>query len=140
MNMKCLLAPLASAMFLVGLSACDEGTIAEPHTAVEPAVGEDLTLTESVQRKIFNAHCIACHGAGASAAAGLYLTEGRVSLRERPSAVMPGKTILIPGNHAESLLYQTVVSDVSSSWAYAHNNLLDPSEKYLLATWIDLEQ
>ena len=139
MNMKCLLAPLASAMVLVGLSACDEGRITETHTAVEPAVGENLTLPELVQRKIFNSHCIACHGAGASAAAGLYLTEGHASLRELPSTVAPGKTILVPGNHAESLLYQTVATDVSTSWAYAHNNLLDADEKYLLATWIDLE-
>lgn len=141
MTMKCFLAPLVSAMAMVGLSACDEGRIVETHTPIEPATGEDLTLRQSVQRHIFDAHCIACHGGNGSAAAGLFLTEGRSleSLREQPSAVVEGATLLVPGDHAASLLYQTVASDVSVPWAFTHNNLLDDSEKYLLATWIDLE-
>lgn len=139
--MKCLLAPIASAIVMVGLSACDEGRITEVHTQIEPAKGEDLTLRQTVQRRIFDAHCTACHGGNGTAAAGLFLTDeaGLDALSGRRSNVVEGATILTPGNHAESLLYQTVATDVSTSWAYAHNNLLDDSEKYLLATWIDLE-
>lgn len=141
MTMKRFFAPLASAIVLVGLSACDEGRIAEVHTQIEPATGEDLTLRQSVQRKIFDAHCTACHGGNGSAAAGLFLTEERSfeSLYGRASAVVDGATLLVSGNHDASLLYQTVATDISVPWAYTHNNLLDDSEKYLLATWIDLE-
>lgn len=139
-DMKCLLNPLASAMLMVGLSACDEGRIMENHTAVEPATpAERLTMEQKVQKRIFGAHCVQCHGGRETAAAGLYLTEGHEPLANRESNVEDGRIILIPGNHAESLLYQTVASDISSTWAYSHTNLLDDSEKYLLATWIDLE-
>lgn len=111
-------------------------------TVVEPtAQTERLTMGQKVQQRIFDAHCVQCHGGRETAAANLFLTEGHESLANRASNVMAGEILLVPGDHAASLLYQAVASDISVSadWAVAHNNLLDESEKYLLATWIDLE-
>ncbi|MCM1309709.1 MAG: hypothetical protein NC301_01620 [Bacteroides sp.] len=138
--MKCLLSPLASAMLLVGLSACDEGRITETTTVVEPVVAsERLTMEQKVQKRIFEAHCVQCHGGRETAAAGLFLTEGHESLSNRESNVAEGEVVVIPGNHSESLIYKAVATDISNSWAVPHNNFLDESEKYLLATWIDLQ-
>lgn len=140
MNMKCLLAPLASAIILVGLSACDEGRITETGTVVEPtSPTERLTMEQKVQKRIFDAHCVQCHGGRETAAANLFLTAGHESLTNRASSVVEGGIILVPGNHAESILYQAVATELSTTLIVHHNNFLDESEKYLLATWIDLQ-
>lgn len=142
MYMKRLLAPTLAVTLLCGLSACDEGKITDVHLQVEPAASaERLTMTEKVQQRIFDAHCTACHGANGHAAANLFLTKemSMEQLRLQPSKVVEDAMLMVPGNHAESLLYRTVATDISSPWAYTHTNLLNDSEKYLLATWIDLE-
>lgn len=126
---------------LVGLSSCDEGPIPDTYLAEIPAVGENLTLMDAVQRQIFDARCTQCHGGSSHAAAGLYLTAGNSlgQLKGQPSTVVDGAVRLIPGDHAGSLLYRAVATDVSTSWSYNHSGLLTDSEKYLLSTWIDLE-
>ncbi len=142
--MKCVCsATVSSIILLVGLSACDEGKIQGGYAFEDPTGGitPDLTLPDAVQRQIFNARCVQCHGGSTHAAAGLYLTAGlsREALINRPSTVVDGATLLIPGNHQGSLLYRAVATNVSTGWAYNHSALLSDSEKYLLSTWIDLE-
>lgn len=141
MYTKCLFKPLASAILLVGLSACDEGRITDSYLTEMPAAAEDLTLMDAVQRQVFDLRCTQCHGGSSHAAAGLYLTPGRSreSLVGKPSTVVSGAVRVVPGNHAGSLLYQAVAGDVSTSWSYNHSTLLTDTEKYLLSTWIDLE-
>ncbi len=141
MYMKCLFTPLVSAIILVGLSACDEGRIPESHSVSEPAAAEDLTLMGAVQRQVFDARCIQCHGGSNIAAAGLRLVEGesRGQLLGRPSKLVEGALLVTPGNHEASVLYSVVASDVSTDWSFNHSSLLTDAEKYLLSTWIDLE-
>jgi len=74
MYTKCLFKPLASAILLVGLSACDEGRIPDSYLTEMPAAAEDLTLMDAVQRQVFDLRCTQCHGGSSHAAAGLYLT------------------------------------------------------------------
>lgn len=132
-------------MILAGLSACDEGKIVGGYAADDPSgsgnSSADLTLTDAVQRQIFTARCVQCHGGSSQAAAGLYLTEGvsRQALVNRPSTVVDGATLVVPGNHDASLLWQAVASDISTEWRYNHSTLLTEADKYLLSTWIDLE-
>lgn len=128
-------------MILVGLSACDEGTIPDSYMVEEPAAAEDLTMMDAVQRRVFDARCIQCHGGSNHAAAGLRLTAGesRDRLVGQPSALVSGALLVDPGNHEASVLYRVVASDVSTSWSFNHSTLLGEAEKYLLSTWIDLE-
>lgn len=141
--MKYICSAMVSTTLLVGLSACDEGKISGGHLFDDPAGEEtpDLTLPDAVQRQIFDAHCVQCHGGSTHAAAGLYLTAGlsREALVNRPSTVIEGATLLLPGNHDGSLVYRAVATNVSTDWAYNHSALLSDTKKYLLSTWIDLE-
>lgn len=144
MYMKCLYYVVALTSLLVGLSACDEGRIADSYGFTDPdGIGSapELTLMDAVQGRIFDSHCVQCHGGSNHAAAGLYLTAGasRDALIGQPSALIPGATLLSPGNHAESVLYRAVAGDVSTGWRYNHSTLLSEADLYLLATWIDLE-
>lgn len=141
MYKKCLFKSLASTIVLVGLLACDEGDIPDSYLTEMPAAAEDLTLMDAVQRQVFDLRCTQCHGGSSHAAADLYLTPGksRESLIRQPSTIVEGAVRVLPGNHAESLLYRAVADDVSTTWSYNHSTLLTDTEKYLLSTWIDLE-
>lgn len=143
--MKCLFYAVASAILMVGLSACDDGKITAATMPQEPDDGgdgvADKTLLNAVQRSVFNTRCTRCHGGSNHAAAGLYLVPelARQSLVNVPSAVVPGATLVVPGSHESSLLWQVVATDISKEWSFNHSNLLTSEAVYLTATWIDLE-
>lgn len=145
MYMKCLLNAVATAALAVGLSACDDGKIRNDYFASESGntdeAIEDLTLMDAIQRRVFSAHCIQCHGGSNHAAAGLYLTEelARQNLLDVTSEVDPTKKRVVVGNHEQSLLWQAVATDISRDWAYDHSQILTNDAVYLMATWIDLE-
>jgi len=87
----------------------------------------------------FNASCVQCHGGSNHAAAGLNLTsaESYLQLVGIPSVKSPDLERITPGNASASLLWQTVVGDVSSSWAYNHRDLLSSAEADVMKSWID---
>lgn len=145
MCVKCLFYAVVSAVTAAGLSACDDGKIAESLVPQSPDGGDavvDATLLDAVQRQVFNARCVQCHGGSNHAAAGLYLTAGsaRESLVGVASEVEPGAVRVVAGNHAASLLWQAVATDISKNWSFNHSELITPDAVYLTATWIDLEK
>lgn len=146
MKLKCLFNAMVSATLLAGLSACDDGKIAT-HTSLTDSSDDsgevivDHTLMDAVQRQIFSAHCVQCHGGSNHAAAGLYLTEelSRQNLLGVTSTVDPTQIRVIAGDHENSLLWKALATDISEEWAYDHSNLLTDNAIELMATWIDLE-
>lgn len=87
----------------------------------------------------FNASCVQCHGGSNHAAAGLNLTaaESYLQLVGIPSVKSPDMERITPGNASESILWQTVAGDISSSWAYNHRDLLSSSGADVMKSWID---
>lgn len=100
----------------------------------------DAGMYATIQDRLFNTTCAACHGYGERAAAGLFLTEGRshAALVGQPSVKMPGMHLVAEGNAEESVLYQTLASEVSTGWGYDHTKeVLSPAWLELLKDWID---
>lgn len=146
MYVKCLLCAVASVVMAAGLSACDDGKITDTTGAHDPSGGDDdvmvdMTLLDAVQRQVFTAHCVQCHGGSNHAAAGLYLTEGlsRQNLVGVTSTVDPSQKRVVAGDHKSSLLWKAIATDISKNWSYDHSHILTSDAVYLTATWIDLE-
>ena len=84
--------------------------------------------------------CAACHGATGNAAASLFLTEGksRESLVGIQSKKVPTLNRVTPGDSPNSVLYQTISGDISSTWHYNHSAEITSADmKSLIADWID---
>ena len=54
-----------------------DATAAVADTLCLDAGAVDVEMYSTIQQRVFNENCVACHGRSTSAAAGLYLTEGR---------------------------------------------------------------
>ena len=67
----------------------------------------DAGMYATIQDRLFNTTCAACHGYGERAAAGLFLTEGRshAALVGKESVKVPGMLLVAEGNAEESVLY-----------------------------------
>lgn len=101
----------------------------------------NLAMFNVIQQRVFNTTCVNCHGASTSAAAGLYLTEGKSydAIVSKPSKKMEGLNIIEPGNPTKSAMYQTLASDVSitDGWHYNHTSeVVDDDILSLIRQWI----
>ena len=107
----------------------EDGTTYHSHYLVSPLQSETLMAT-----------CAACHGATGNAAASLFLTEGksRESLVGIQSKKVPTLNRVTPGDSPNSVLYQTISGDISSTWHYNHSAEITSADmKSLIADWID---
>ena len=80
-------------------------------TAVDDTILMDVGtvnvgMYHGIQEKVFNTTCAHCHGGSSSAAANLYLTEGKSyeALVNRPSKKVDGMLLVIPQAAAASLI------------------------------------
>ena len=102
----------------------------------------NVGMYHTMQERVFNTTCVNCHGAATSAAAGLYLTEGRSyeALVGVPSVKKEGLHIVEPGKADESVLYQALATDVSiaENWRYNHTaEVVNEDILALIRTWIN---
>lgn len=96
-------------------------------------------MYHTIQKVVFDASCIRCHGGSSHAAAGLYLSAGESyrNLVDVPSTVMDGLRRVTPYNAAESSIWQAVGTGVSSEWSFNHSELLNSSSADLIKNWIN---
>lgn len=103
---------------------------------VLPELAIDVAEYPRIQEQVFDNYCAACHGAGNSAAAGLYLTAGRSyeALVNRTSHLGNGKSLVVPGNANASFLMDILENDIVG---YNHTDVLPEQELVtLIETWI----
>ncbi|MDD2952991.1 MAG: hypothetical protein PHC95_07485 [Parabacteroides sp.] len=104
-----------------------------------PVTELDLSPFARVQQQVFNANCIACHGGSTSAAAGLYLTEGRsyqALVNVAADLSTAGKVFVKPGEPTASFLLEVLSSD---KLRYNHSDIFASMPEYisLLESWIE---
>ena len=120
----------------------EEGTL-KASSAINVDAGTlDVGMFSTIQNSVFTTTCANCHGAATSAAAGLYLIEGRSydALVGVPSKKMEGKNIVEPGKADESVLYQTLSTAISiiDGWKYNHTaEVVNDDILHLIRTWIN---
>lgn len=101
----------------------------------------DVGMYRTLQEEVFNASCIACHGANGRAARDLFLTEGQSykALVGQASKVHEEMLLVAPGQASESLLPQVLSEE--GLVQHNHTDLLDARKKSTLLTlindWID---
>ena len=103
---------------------------------VLPELEIDVAEYPRIQEQVFDNYCAACHGAGNTAAAGLYLTEGRSyeALVNRTARLGNGKLLVKPGSTGESFLMDILENDILG---YNHTDVLPEQELItLIGTWI----
>lgn len=95
----------------------------------------DAGMYATIQDKVFDENCTACHGSSTSAAAGLYLTEGKSydALVGKNSAVNPDMMLVEPGDAQNSFLH--IVLNRNGDTHHDHVDLL--MNKASLLTLID---
>ncbi|MBP5195972.1 MAG: hypothetical protein J6035_00995 [Bacteroidaceae bacterium] len=95
----------------------------------------------SIQKGVFDAACIRCHGSGAQAARDLYLTEDRseAMLVDVDSKSYPGTKRVAPGDPEESLLHQILAEGGENILHVNHVEILHRLgvDTDLLRTFID---
>jgi hypothetical protein len=119
----------------------DEATLTASNEIEVDAGTLNVGMFNTIQERVFNATCVNCHGAATSAAAGLYLTEGRSyeSIVNKPSKKLPEMNIVEPGDAAKSALYQALSTDVTitDEWHYNHTaEVVDEGILALIRQWI----
>ena len=109
---------------------------------IDMQVGDvNVNMFDAVQNEVFDNHCIMCHGGSTSAAAGLYLTEGRSyeALVNVPSSRRPGSVLVEPGSSEDSFLHAVLMGDAPED-RHGHEDILSVSYMHLimlLDEWID---
>ena len=98
----------------------------------------DLASFGRIQKQIFDAGCAACHGGSTTAAAGLYLTEGKSydAIVERAASLSgEGKKIVCPGKPDESFIMDILQGDIVR---YNHSDIFASTPEFitLMKTWI----
>ena len=97
-------------------------------------------MFSGIQKTLFNPTCAACHGGGKSAAAGLYLTEGKsydALVNVASSKATDGSVRVVPGDAANSFLYK-VVTGTDGVLSFDHSNMiLDYKNLQLIEDWIN---
>ena len=96
-------------------------------------------MFSGIQKTLFNPTCAACHGGGKSAAAGLYLTEGKsydALVNVASSKATDGSVRVVPGDAENSFMYK-VVTGTDGVLSFDHSNMIT-EEKYvkLIKNWI----
>jgi len=97
----------------------------------------DLASYDRIQKQVFDAYCIRCHGAGEHAAANLNLTNSLSykALVNQPSLLSGTEELLVEPNHAtRSFLVEILEDDIIQ---YNHTDVLPEAELIdLIETWI----
>lgn len=122
------------------IASLDTDGAAPGTTLLLEADEADAGMLAAIQREVFSTTCANCHGASNHAAADLYLTEGRSreSLVGVASTLIDGAVRVVPGDAAQSVLYQAVATDVSTSWRYDHTvEITSTATLDMIKTWID---
>lgn len=102
-----------------------------------PVTEINLAGYDRIQKQVFDAYCIRCHGAGENAAAGLNLMGGHSyeSLVNIKSVLSKDDKLLVnPGQTGRSFLYDVLKEDIIN---YNHTDVLPESELIeLISAWI----
>ena len=97
----------------------------------------DVGMFATIQQDIFDRTCTGCHGEGRW----LDLSAGAShrTLVNQPSTVFEGRTRVLPGNAAESVLYTILTTDESANLGTDHQTQFTLSEEQfaLIGDWID---
>jgi hypothetical protein len=99
----------------------------------------DATMYGVIQKYVFDASCVQCHGGSSYSAAGLNLTDGKshAMLVGVASKKVPSLKRVSAGDGANSVLWQVVGTDLTSDWAYHHNEILTSPTADMIKSWID---
>lgn len=103
----------------------------------------DASMYAGIQKEIFNASCIACHGANGTSADGLNLTEGNSynMLVNHPSTQLPKYNRITPGNANQSVIWQVIYGNASENWPMNHGDMLNKDRSagllQMLEDWIN---
>ena len=101
---------------------------------------QDVSMFNVIQKDLFNTTCANCHGGSNSAAAGLFLTDGKSyeNLVNTVSKKNPEMLRVKPGDAENSILYQALFSNLSLNWHYDHTHevLENNKMKNILTDWI----
>ena len=97
----------------------------------------DVGMFATIQQDIFDRTCTGCHGEGRW----LDLSAGasHATLVGQPSTVFEGRTRVLPGHAAESVLYTSLTTDESANLATDHQTQFTLSDEQfaLIEDWID---
>ena len=97
----------------------------------------DVGMFATIQQDIFDRTCTGCHGEGRW----LDLSAGasHATLVGQPSTVFEGRTRVLPGHAAESVLYTILTTDESANLATDHQTQFTLSDEQfaLIDDWID---
>ena len=97
----------------------------------------DVGMFATIQQDIFDRTCTGCHGEGRW----LDLSAGasHATLVGQPSTVFEGRTRVLPGHAAESVLYTILTTDESANLGTDHQTQFTLSEEQfaLIGDWID---
>ena len=97
----------------------------------------DVGMFATIQQDIFDRTCTGCHGEGRW----LDLSAGasHATLVNQPSTVFEGRTRVLPGNVAESVLYTILTTDESADLGTDHRTQFTLSDEQfaLIEDWID---
>lgn len=100
----------------------------------------DAGMFASIQENVFDNHCAGCHGNSTSAAANLFLTEGKSyeALVNVPATRSEaGKLLVVPGDAEASFLPDVLL--VSDAVGHDHTDILSARTEYitLIQSWIN---
>lgn len=100
----------------------------------------DAGMLDAIDVTVFATTCAQCHGATGTAAAGLDLHGGhaRASLLGQQSRLVPGESLVVPGNASASVLMQVLSTDLSKTWRYDHTaEVVNETTLDMVRDWID---
>ena len=126
------------AVIAKSVQAADDGTV----DITMSGVAEEVTTLEvcainRIRKRIFDRTCTGCHGEGRW----LDLSAGasHATLVGQPSTVFEGRTRVLPGHAAESVLYTILTTDESANLATDHQTQFTLSDEQfaLIEDWID---
>lgn len=114
-------------------------TAADADTLLMKLGTVDAGMFHAVQTQIFDANCTACHGKSTSAAAGLYLTEGKSyeALVNKNSTIQADRLLVKPGDASESFLH--LILNANGLIRHDHLDILSakPEMLSLIDNWIN---
>lgn len=100
----------------------------------------DVSMFSAIQKEVFNAKCVSCHGQSTFAGASLYLTEGKSyeALVNKASKCQPSFLLVQPENPDNSFLYHVVTEN--GAVKHDHMDLFsekDENQLELIKKWIE---